>query len=1172
MARNDADAEPITALRLVWHLAATEAHKGDFSQILPEHFFQALLLFSEFQEEDLRRFHHTPALLQEWLEEIASLKQAFLRCRFDVVSVRRRLRALLGPGDGTPKDGVLHRSPEVKLVFQKAVELRELELEHYNQKGPVILTPTLLAKFWLEFPTDAMAKALGLIPDPPKTVEEVTTNVRELRQLLGENILGQDHAIAVFAEGFFTAEMDTTMHRRPRRSPATFVFAGPPGVGKTFMAKMGSLAIHRPFKRFDMSAYSDSQASDTLVGIPRSYKNASPGLLTEFVDRNPDCILLFDEIEKAHPNALLLFLQILDTGMIEDRFFGSGVYFWDTIIIFTTNAGATLYDKTREAPVPPVFSRRAILDALATEINPATNRPFFPPALCSRLAMGCPVLFNHLTLAVRHQLVLNAMSRPTEQLSIVLSKDIAIDPRVPWCLLLQQGVTTDARSLVARSAAFVQGCLYPLTELLSPDDLAANLATIKAVSINLDQDSLEANPVIEAIFHLPDKPKILLLAPGTKQPTPARETDPIAVFPAATLEEACQVLATVPVDFILADPAFGQPDSSPSMTVRQFDVIPLGTASIQNLRNALLTFRERVPTIPVVLLAEGENADPDQNRFRPLVQAGLVRKALPPVVPDGSRHQTANFSLTQDSRLLDLAVQYHREQAVDRLARERRLLAFDTVPLFDKEAGELRLRLRNFRLERAPDVGDMTAVLNDAEKPQTTFDQVIGAQSAKEELRFFIDYLKQPRRYASHGLRPPKGVLLYGPPGTGKTMLARAVAGESGVAFLNAPATNFVTIWQGSGPQNIRDLFDRARRYAPSIIFIDEIDAIGMPRTGGPGGGRAEETTLNALLMEMDGFAGQPPDRPVLVIAATNFQVRTQEEQPHGKPGRSLDPALLRRFSRLALVDLPDAAARETFFLTRTTRFSWETPAPEMMHLLVDRTAGLGIGDLENVLDTAIRVSLEKQQPITVELILDTLDTRLEGDRRPWSKELLRSTAYHEAGHTVMYWLSGWISPEVSIISRGDYGGAMRRCEKERTRESLTKEDLLAEIRTCLGGRAAEIILSGGASGLTTGASQDLLTATGIAQKLLCRFGMDADLGPLTILENSPFLSDAMKDRIQTKASQILKEQQELAQQLLTANMAVLEKIAGALAERNRLFKADLETFLSKSTSRPMTE
>jgi ATP-dependent metalloprotease FtsH len=501
------------------------------------------------------------------------------------------------------------------------------------------------------------------------------------------------------------------------------------------------------------------------------------------------------------------------------------------------------------------------------------------------------------------------------------------------------------------------------------------------------------------------------------------------------------------------------------------------------------------------------------------------------------------------------------------LAQERKVLGFDTVPHVDSDRREISIRLRNLHLTRAIAAADAGEILEEVERPRTRFDEVIGADTAKEELRFFIDFLKNPRRFSALGLKPPKGVLLHGPPGTGKTMLARAMAAESNVAFIPVSAANFVTIWQGSGPQNIRDMFARARRYAPAIVFIDEIDAIGKVRTGG-GSGQAEENTLNALLTEMDGFTGPSPDRPVFVLAATNFNVLSGDQETPDRQSRALDPALVRRFSRAILVDLPDKAARQKYFMVRLATVKGLSIPESVVELLAEKSTGMSIANLEQVIETAGRNALQKNKELTGDLLVEALDTAREGEAKEWSPEFLESTARHEAGHTILYWLAGWWSPEVSIVARADHGGGMRRSEEEMKRESLTRGEMLAGIRTCLAGRAAEFIHYGNEKGLTTGASGDLERATHLARQMICCYGMDDDFGLLStpeLFKYNEAVSSPLYQRVSELARKILKQEMENTLKLLEKNRTHLDAVSKALLAKNRLYRSDLQELLPPS-------
>ena len=1012
-------------------------------------------------------------------------------------------------------------------------------------------------------------------------LEELTDRLRQLRAELLVKVFGQDHAIHAFIEGMFNAEVVATADVKRKAPRAVFVFAGPPGVGKTYLAELGASKLGRPFKRFDMTAYSGHEQNDALIGMAKMYRGAHPGALTEFVEKNPDSVLLFDEIEKAHMNTIHLFLQILDAGTLEDKFHERNVSFRDTTIIFTTNAGRKLYDRPNESGVHAAnaaFHRKTILDALETETNPLTGAPFFPAAICSRLATGYPVLFNYLRVNELECVVRAELNRVAGLFERQYFKRTSFDDLLAMCLVLREGARADARTLRSQAEAFFKTEIFKFCQLFKTERLEDVLEGVDRIGFVLEGDRGKLTPEVQALFEQQDKPRVLLVADPDLTALYGEFIPHVDWRKAATAEDALEILADQDVDMVLLDLWLGRQAEPPTMTIQGFDHVPAAARGLDQGQELLRKIHQRLPGMPVYLLslADGESADDvgsiDDELFMACVRGGGARGMITSRFVDGMVKGWQEHRDQFADRLVETCRRLYREKAAARMGQERKVLAFDTVPHLAPDKREVLIRLRNLNPTRAIAAADAGEVLDDVERPRTRFDDVIGADSAKEELKFFIDYLKNPRRFAALGLKPPKGVLLHGPPGTGKTMLARAMAGESNVAFVPVSAANFVTIWQGSGPQSVRDLFARARRYAPAIIFIDEIDAIGRVRTGGPGGAHGEEMALNALLTEMDGFTGPSADRPVFVLAATNFKVEAEDQESPERSTRTLDPALVRRFSRTILVDLPDTAARKKYLGLRLSQAKAAKVSESAIDLIAEKSVGMSIANLEQVLETAGRNALKKGQEMTDDLLLEALDTAREGEAKEWSPEFLESTARHEAGHTILYWLSGWWSPEVSIVARSDHGGGMRHCEAEMKRESRTREELLASIRTSLGGRAAEIVCYGPEAGLTTGASGDLEHATNIARQMICRYGMDGDFGLLAtpeLFKYAEAMSSPTYQRVNEAAGRILKQEMDKTAKLLEANRAHLDAVAKALMEKNRLYRKDLEQILPAPPSRP---
>ncbi|MBD2848411.1 ATP-dependent zinc metalloprotease FtsH [Paenibacillus sp. IB182496] len=380
--------------------------------------------------------------------------------------------------------------------------------------------------------------------------------------------------------------------------------------------------------------------------------------------------------------------------------------------------------------------------------------------------------------------------------------------------------------------------------------------------------------------------------------------------------------------------------------------------------------------------------------------------------------------------------------------------------------------------------GKSRARLYNEEKKRVTFEDVAGADEEKQELVEVVDFLKDPRKFAAVGARIPKGVLLNGPPGTGKTLLARAVAGEAGVPFFSISGSDFVEMFVGVGASRVRDLFENAKKNAPCIIFIDEIDAVGRQRGAGLGGGHDErEQTLNQLLVEMDGFGA---NEGIIIVAATN------------RPD-ILDPALLRpgRFDRQITVDRPDVKGREAVLKVHARNKPLEKDVK--LDVIAKRTTGFTGADLENLLNEAALLAARRNKKNIAMLEMDDAIDRVivgtEKKSRVVSDREKRIVAYHEAGHTIIgYFLEhADMVHKVTIIPRGKAGGYVIMLPKE-DRMLVTKQELLDKVTGLLGGRVAEELFIGE---IGTGAYSDFKQATSIVRAMIMEYGMSDKLGPM---------------------------------------------------------------------------
>ena len=454
------------------------------------------------------------------------------------------------------------------------------------------------------------------------------------------------------------------------------------------------------------------------------------------------------------------------------------------------------------------------------------------------------------------------------------------------------------------------------------------------------------------------------------------------------------------------------------------------------------------------------------------------------------------------------------------------------------------------------------------DESKITFDDVAGVDEAKDELTEIVDFLKKPERYTDIGARIPKGVLLVGPPGTGKTLLSKAVAGEAEVPFFIISGSEFVELFVGAGAARVRDLFEQAKKKAPCIIFIDELDAIGKSRSGSMGvvGGNDErEQTLNQLLTEMDGFTAS--DKPVIVLAATN--------QPE-----VLDAALLRpgRFDRQVLVDRPDLIGRKTILEIYTKKVKLASEID--LDSIAQATSGFAGADLANMVNEAAllaargnRKSVEQQD---LSEAIERVVAGLEKKSRVLQDDEKKVVAYHEVGHAIVGHLmpGGSKVAKISIVPRGmsALGYTLQLPTEERFLNS--KEELQGQIATLLGGRSAEEIVFGK---ITTGASNDLQRATDIAEQMVGTFGMSEILGPLAYDKqgggqflgngNNPrrAVSDATAQAIDKEVRDLVDNAHDMALKILRNNLPLLESISQKILTEEVIEGDDLKSLLSET-------
>lgn len=956
-------------------------------------------------------------------------------------------------------------------------------------------------------------------------IADVVKEVEEVRKFLTNSVYGQDFAISSFLSGYFQGELAARTQKKLTKPRATFLFAGPPGVGKTFLAEQAAVALKLPFQRFDMSEYCDKEANYEFCGSDKVYKNGKAGNVTSFVAEHPCSVLLFDEVEKAHTNVIYLFLQILDAGRIRDNYTDEEVSFADAIIIFTTNVGKRLYED--ETVKLSAVSRKTVLRALASEINPETGAPLFPAAICSRFASGNVVMFNHM--GVDH--LLKVSSREIEKqvsgISAGTGIEFTVDEKIPYAILFSEGAKADARTIKGKSCNIVYQELYELYRLMNSESKHCDMGAIETIEFTVE---IPEDKEVAKFYKMETRPSVLVFASDDMCKTVKSLLEDCDVHAANSIDEAKKIFERHAVDCVLCD-IFYKCERREKL---------LNVDDIASLGREFLDYCAANSAVSVYVVKDGASIS-DEEVFS-LIQSG----ANGVISLDGENADDICAVVRRESEGA------YQKKCLLELARTNKILKYKTSQKVSDDGKKATITFFDIKKETAVDAGDNAGMLDAVSKPDLRFSDVIGAKDAKEELSYFVDYLKNPEKISKLGVGVPKGVLLYGPPGTGKTMLAKAMAGESDVTFIHAEGNQFLKRFVGEGADSVHKLFKTARKYAPSILFIDEIDAIAKER----GTSMSAENTgdiLTAFLTEMDGFVSDKT-RPVFVLAATNYTVERGS-------AKSLDEALLRRFDRRIYIDLPDKEERLQFINKRISKIKNHSLTPEQIENIAMRSTGASLAELESVFALALRNVIKSKGYVLTDKILDeAFETFNGGEVKQWSKDELLRTARHEAGHALMCRLGGEKPSYLTIVARGNHGGYMQHDSQE-DKGVYTRGELINKVRTALGGRAAEVAYYGDELGVSTGASSDLQSATNIVRAMICDYGMDEEFGLCNIqLNNSS--SAEIYTRVIERINVLLRAEMAFAVNTIKENKAIIDRLVEALMEKNSLKANEIEDIL----------
>lgn len=986
-----------------------------------------------------------------------------------------------------------------------------------------------------------------------ESINKAFTENDELLSKLKEKIVGQDYAIQQFSSACLDAEL---FSNNPKRPKATFLFVGPPGVGKTYLAETAAEATSRKFHRFDMSEYSgDDKSAQGLIGFESTYKSAVPGVLTSFVEQNPDAIILFDEVEKAAPEVKKIFLQILEGARLTDKYTERTVSFENTILIFTTNAGKDLYEGAASTNLS-LLSQNTIISALRNDAE-------FPNELVSRFASGNIILFNYVGYDALEQIAKNAIYNTANAFRKLYQTNITFDysSDLPQAIIMRENVS-DARYISSKAVQMTKELIKDVLSAARDKNISIN--DIKKIAFHFTTGKEDPEvykflpPVKDNQANYDYQPIRILYVTDAKDipENPSIERYPwIHIAIAKSLEEMQAALSNkTPVDVAIVNLTIGGAESDRQNLLSGKNI---GKQCIDTLFN--------YPEHPSVYIET-------TNHLNERDLSVFFLKGVSGTLPS-FRNNIKEWQ--------KMAVQEYFLRTMRHLRDNKKVFDFDHTttirPITDNrnsQDGYLgHIQFRNYQLKETSGYDESARetekalLLNESDRSDITFDDIIGQDSAKEQLKEFTAYIDNPVRFEASNCPVSKGILLYGNPGTGKTMLAKAAANEChrNVSFIPTSGSDLKNGILDKALKAISDVFETARRNSPAIVFIDEFDALAAQRSSGGRNDTYDNAVLEKLLTEMDGFKNHK-DKIVFVIAATNANV--DEENATGISVK-IDPAITRRFSKSIYVDLPTPAERKEL-IRSTLKKMHQDISDESISVVADLTEGKSQADIVRMIQYAVRSTImddikkdndsnhaEAKNDAGPSLMTDDsflnkvqdfiYGEKTSDDEISESDESLASrrkmTALHEAGHAFMTWKMGETPSLLTVAPRGD---ALGFVQPTRTHQTQTKEWILEKIDSLLAGRASEIVFNGETpqAGINTGARGDLKQATFWAKKMITEYGMSND--QLGVISENMLINSPISERIMDEVNSTLKEEMKKTINIISQNKETVGKIAYA--------------------------
>lgn len=1039
----------------------------------------------------------------------------------------------------------------------------------------------------------------GEVKKGGEDIENVVLLRKGLRERLKEKIKGQDMAVDKFVDGFTSHLIRGKVAGKPA---AVYLFAGAPGNGKTYLAESFAEIMktaNYAYKRFDMAAYggggSDGGLSG-LVGFEKSWRDAQPGQLTDFVRKNPKCILLFDEIEKANAQVRMLFLSVLEGATLTDKYYDRKVSFEDAILIFTTNEGRDLYEKNRDTNLT------AMPDSVVMDGLKASK---FPPELISRFMSGTVIMFNHLNYNNKLEIFRASVAEELERIKNTgMDFEITQDEALEKLYFMNKGANIDARFVSANAKKMVEEYFLKAMDYVK-SEYGGDLKEIKEICVEV-----EKSEAARELFTNTKKPRILICSNNADE-VYLGNTDELGEY--NPTEMKVEKLSNV-AEYTLVKPEdlenyLRNCNWSFKENSEHFDAIVIDLFADRGKQTASYTkskefwcigiAEKEAPEVPLVLVNK-ENVfwryDMDEDEWEKWHEEDMTFSkeeegafnlrgvkdfikgayhTLDDVYSDDAdvayHEGWEKWDLVLDKKELGrLLERYYFMEVLSSLAKKREKISADVIFDYKQAVGTLNIVFTN--LQRKEVIAEQTESRKRKEEnrlkkcPQVRMKDVFGNELTIKTVKRCIDYIRYPEKYQRAGAKTMNGILLYGASGMGKSIIARAMACESGASFLSAVGTDF---FREDGIFKLKELFQVARCKKPCIIFIDEMEAIleGGNRRASAYGKSLTET----LLKEMEDE--ETDNERIYVVGAVCGSLE------------NLSNTVLRRFGAKVEIPYPNLKEREAFFAHVMKEKGLEDAISERaiktLNLLMYEKVR-SFAEIELFMEESIAEAVYENVPVTEKFLYKRIQDEKDGVTLPEeNRELRKSAAYHEAGHAVLQWIFGKRNDYVTIVSRGNYGGySIAKLDL------YTGQDFLNHICIAYAGRVAEMLYRNPDAEeennnlANVGAVGDLQKATQIAYDYVCRYGFSENsivLPPKYAMQpgNYPesILPEKEQEEIWKMIRTILKEQRKRTVELLKAHWEEVDALARSLEIRKELDGETVEKIIqSKAVVRENNE